>query len=325
MDPIVAEEEIPKPAETHAEGKTEQTVHQLESEINKAYDSVEKRFGELWTSASKNAEGLQEQYHLDQRKDEILKQLNNAKANINDKAKVSEHLAQFETQFKSLKDQVQLSEVNLPDIDFKKLNQQANTYLDTLDNRLEQVEKQAGKYVNQFASFLTGIVSVDNGDSTTEQTFGEDKETLFSSTLGSNYGTSRYDSELFKLHTTAKLFLNEDLDVESELKAFKVDAKTEEISKLLEKYDQTLRKLMNELVPVKISYQSFWYRYFKLENNLKEQEEKRRQLLQSKESKSGANEEEEEFTWDDDDEEDEVVDVGKEVKLESKDDDDDWE
>lgn len=324
MDPIVAEEEIselPKNSKPHDEGKTEQNIHQLEQEITNAYDAVEKRFGDLWSSASKNADDLQQKYHLEQRKNEVLKQLNSAKANINDKAKVSDHLAQFELQFKSLKDQVHLSEMSFPEIDFQKLNEQTSSYLDSLDNRLEQVEKQAGKYVNQFASFLSGMVSVNNGDSSTEQTFTDEKELQFPSSLRSaaNYGTSRYDSELFKLHTSPEMFLNDKLDEETELKAFNVEDKTETISELLEKYDATLRKVMNEIVPVKISYPAFWYRYFKLEADLKLQDEKRRKLLQTKKQKTGAEDEEEEedFTWDDDEDEEGVVDVAKEVKQPS--------
>ena len=50
--------------------------------------------------------------------------------------------------------------------------------------------------------------------------------------------------------------------------------KTKEISDLLEKYSTTLTKTMNELVPVKIAYNLFWYRYFKQENKLKEHERK---------------------------------------------------
>lgn len=86
-----------------------------------------------------------------------------------------------------------------------------------------------------------------------------------------------------KLHTTEEFYLSDELDDENEIKNFNADEKTKEISDLLEKYSTTLTKTMNELVPVKIAYNLFWYRYFKQENKLKEHEKKRKELLQKKE------------------------------------------
>ncbi|EGV60465.1 hypothetical protein PSN45_001777 [Yamadazyma tenuis] len=341
VDPVVAQEEVPQVEVSHDEGKTEKAVHQLEDEIDKAYGVVEKKFADLWTSAAKNAGDLQEKYKLEERRNDILKQLNAAKDNIDDRAKVSEHLAQVESQFKSLGEHVKdvnLPEFHIPDIDLKGLSNQANVYLDTLDNTLEQVEKQAGQYVKRFGSFLTGFVSVSNDDANTESTFQGEKETLFASPLSSNsaYGASRYDSDLFKLHTTPESFLNAKDD--DRLKTFKVDDKTKEISELLEKYDSTLQVLMNKLVPVQIPYNTFWYRYFILQDELKEQDEARKKLLQAKgkSQEEGADDDEEDFTWDDDDEEEEAVDVASELKkskekakktakVSENDGDDDWE
>ncbi|CAH6720222.1 protein Dos2p [[Candida] jaroonii] len=307
IDPVVQ----PK-ADTTADN-TPQAVNQLENEIDKAYTTVEKKFADLWTSVGKNTEELQQKYHLEEHKNELLKQLNDARANIEDKTKAKEHLAEFEAKIKSLSEQIPVKALDLKSIDLKALGTQANGYLDTLDSKLEVVEQQAGKYVSQFTSFLSGIVSV-NQDATPPEK--EDKEVLFTTKLGSNpnYGTSRYDSDLFKLHTTPELYLDEKLD--GDLKSFDVDSKTKDISDLVARYDNTLHKLMNELVPVKIAYNVFWYRYFKLEDNLKKQDEQRKKLLETKETKKA---EEDDFNWDDDDDE-EPVDVGKDVK-----DKDDWE
>lgn len=326
IDPVVAQEELATNDKAHDEGNTEKAVHQLEQDIDKAYTVVEKKFADLWTSASKNAEGLQEKYKLDERRDEILKQLNSAKENIGDKAKVTEHLAQFESQLKNLGEQVKdinISDIKVPEIDLKSISAQANTYLDSLDNQLEKVEQQAGLYVNKFASFLGGFVSISNGDNQTEETY--EKETLFSSPLdSSSYGTSRFETDLFKLHTTPELFLNDKLD--DGLDKFNVDEKTKEISELLNKYDGTLRKLMNDIVPVKIAYNVFWFRYFKLEDELKAQDLKRKQLLNTKDKPA---DNEEEFTWDEDEDGEEAVDIGddSDIKKSSKqdDEDDDWE
>lgn len=328
IDPVVVQEELASNEKPHDQGNTEKAVNQLEEDIDKAYTVVEKRFAELWTSASKNAEGLQEKYKFDERKNEILKQLSSARENIGDKAKVTEHLAQFETQLKGLGEQfkdINISDIKVPEINLKNIGKQANTYLDSLDNQLEKVEQQAGAYVNKFASFLGGFVSI-TSDSQSEGTY--EKETLFSSPLdSSNYGTSRYETDLFKLHTTPEMYLNDELDNDNEFEKFNVDNKTKDISQLLDKYDSTLRKLMNELVPVKIAYNVFWFRYFKLEDELKAQDLKRKQLLDSKDKTT---ENEEDFTWDEDEDGEEAIDIGddSDIKKSSKQDeeeDDDWE
>lgn len=302
IDPIVAEETTTKPQE----GKTEKAVHQLEDEIDKAYNNVEKKFGDLWTNASKNAGDLQEKYKLEENRKQMLDQLKAAKDNLNDRAQLSQHLEQFETQVKSLS-----SQIHIPGIDMTQLNQQANNYLSNLDETIELVEKQAGAYVSQFTSFLSNIVSVDQGDNDKEAS-DEENKTLFTT---ANYGTSRFDNDLFKLHTNQESFLSDKLDIPEEIKKFNVDDKTGTISELLSKYETTLAKSMNDLVPVKIPYQLFWYRYFKLETSLKQQEEKRKQLLEKETSDKARDqdEDEEEFTWDDEDDED-TVDVGKSQK-----------
>lgn len=305
IDPVVEQKA------TAEEDKTPQAVNQLESEIDKAYTTVEKKFADLWTTVGKNTEELQNKYHLEEHKNELLKQLSDARANIEDKTKAKEHLAEFEAKIKSLSEQIPAKALDLKSIDLKALGSQANTYLDTLDSKLEVVEQQAGKYVSQFTSFLSGFVSV-QPDATPEK---EDKEVLFTTKLGSNpnYGTSRYDSDLFKLHTSPEMYLDDKLD--GDLAKFDVDSKTKVISELVAKYDNTLHKLMNELVPVKIAYNVFWYRYFQLEDNLKKQDEQRKKLLDTKETKKA--DDDDDFNWDDDDDE-EPVDVGKEDK-------DDWE
>ncbi|ODV77158.1 uncharacterized protein CANTADRAFT_8305 [Suhomyces tanzawaensis NRRL Y-17324] len=268
--------------------QTEETVQRLESEIDKAYSAVEHKFQDLWTNASTQATGLQEKIKLEEHKKQLLSQLSNARLNIN----------------------TELIET---------IKSQANHALDSLDSTLEQVEKQAGQYVSLFTSFFSSIVSV----APKEQ---EKEEVLFS--LNDSYGTSRYDTELFKLHTSPSYYVDEASDA---AKAFDADTKTTEIAELLQKYPNTLTKLMNDLVPVKLPYNQFWYWYFVHDDKLKESENKRKELLDKK-TASGAGDDEE-FTWDDDEEEEETqeeaVDVAKEVKPkkddDDDDDDDDWE
>ena len=305
-DPIVAQEELPK-TEGANNNKTEDAVHKLEDEIDQAYTAVETRFAGLWSSASKNANELQEKYKLEEHKKQLLEQLSSAKENINNKAKVTENLGQIEEQLKALSG-------HMPDVDLKNLQQHATNTLDTLDSTLELVEKQAGKYVTQLTSFFSGMVAVNPDDLQAEGS----RETIFKTPLNSkeNYGTSRYENDLYNLHTTASIYTSDEADSEQEIKNFSADAKTDEISKLLEDYPNTLTKLMNDLVPVKVSYELFWYRYFKAEAKLKESEKKRKELLKKKENKEANDngEDDEEFTWDDDDDDEDVVDVAKEAQ-----------
>lgn len=285
-DPIVTLEAESEKKENDT--KTDNAVQKLESEIEKAYEAVEARFGTLWTNAAGNAQELQEKYKVEEHRKQLLEQLKVAKDNINNRAKVTETLAQFEEQFKK---------VPVPEVDFKKLQLQANDALDVLDSKLELVEQQAGKYVSQMSSFFSNFVSVSGPTSDSKNI--DETSTIFvaPSHPTSEYGASRFDNELFKLHTTTE-FYTDPVGDEKEA-GFNADSKTEEISKLLEKYPNTLTKLMNDLVPVKISYNLFWYRYFEHESDLKQAEKRRQELQKDK----GDEEEDDDFTWDDDEEE----------------------
>lgn len=315
-DPVVAQAELPEtstPAEVLESNKnTQDAIHRLEDDIDSAYSSIEQKFATLWSSASRNAQGLQEKINFEQRRKELLEQVKSAKVNINNNKVVQENVQSIERQLKELGEQVKALESK---IDFKTISTQANSALDTLDSKLEIVEKQAGKYVSQFTSFFSSMVSIDPTPQTKEP------ETLFSASSlpSAAYGSSRYDTDLFKLHTTESVYLGDSKDIKSEVDLFKVEEMTAEISALLQKYPDSLEMLMNKLVPEHIAYNVFWYRYFKLEAELKANELKRRELLTKKESgKDSAighvdEDDEEEFTWDDDEDDEEVVKVEKET------------
>ncbi|KAG7662187.1 uncharacterized protein J8A68_004315 [[Candida] subhashii] len=302
--------------------KTEETMEKLEQEIEHAYESIEHKFQDLWSIASNN---LQERYNLEEHKKNLINQLNSTKEGLNSKAaniNISENL-------KSIEDQVR--NLNLKDIQSTDIVNKANTALDFVDSKLEAIENQAGKYFSSFGSFFSNVISINPGSSSSSSSSAqeietarasqdnEDEKVLFNSNLNNynNYGTTRYDNDLFKLHTTQQSFLNSELDTEEDFHNFNVDDKTNEISNLLEKYPSTLKKTMNELVPVQLSYTVFWYRYFKQEAHLKELEEKRQQLLQRDHSKDTKTDEDE-FTWSDDDDEEETDEVEESETEKSK-------
>lgn len=313
VDPIVVLDEVPETTEV-GDTKTDHAVQALESEIEKAYAAVETRFGSLWSNATKNANEIQEKYQVEEHRKQLLDQLKVAKDNINNKAKVTETLAQFEDHFKK---------VPIPEVDLKKLQLQANDALDVIDSKLEIVEQQAGKYVSQMSSFFTNFVSIAAPQSDAKQ-LEDETSTIFvaPSHPTSEYGTSRYDNELFKLHTSAEYYTEPIQDDKAD--TFNADSKTKEVAKLLETYPNTLTKLMNDIVPVKVPYNTFWYRYFHHEAELKQAEKRRRELQKEK----GDEDEEDDFTWDDDEEEVETSPEKKEkpVKQETKpESDDEWE
>ncbi|CAI5757512.1 unnamed protein product [Candida verbasci] len=265
MDFVEPVESVP-----HKESQTEETIEKLEDEIDHYYQLVESKFAELWNKTSENEQ-------VKELKTNLLNQVNKTRE-LNDKIHIKEHLAKIEDE---------ISKINI--------NTQINSGLDLLDSKLEIVEKEVGKYVSSFTSFLSNIVSIAPKE--------EEKEELFNTEY---YGNTRYDNDLLKLHTSEEFYKDKN-------DTFDVDSKTEEISQLLKKYPN-LQKLMNELVPVKIDYKSFWFNYFKNDDKFKDDEKNRKKLLESNE---------EEFSWDNEDDDEVVIDkkdTEEEVNV-----DDDWE
>ncbi|KAI5957043.1 hypothetical protein CANMA_004456 [Candida margitis] len=324
MDPIdtvyVKEEEIfnenssKTSPENERASRTEETIDNLEQEIDKAYGVVEAKFQDLWND---NADLLQNKYHLDEHKQSLVRQLNTLKANVSE----NKNLQAASEGFRAFEEQ--LKQANLEQrLHVNELKKTATSALDALDSRLEIVENKANEYVTQFTSFFSNIVSV-RPETDPEQP-QDDKEVLYSSPLNkyTQYGTTRYERDLLKLHTTEAYFTEDGNDDPEELKQFNSDSKTTEIDNLLKKYPDTLTEMMNELVPVRVSYNTFWYRYFKNEEKLKELDEQRKNLLRKEkngeETTGKTNEkEEDDFTWDDEDEEETPVKVDKPKESET--------
>ncbi|KAI5963846.1 hypothetical protein KGF57_001221 [Candida theae] len=303
MDPIdtvyVQEEDIfsedvsKSKLEVEKSNKTEETFENLEQEIDKAYGAVESKFQQLW---KENAGVLQDKYHLEEHKQSLINQLNVLRANVGENKNVQsvgESLREFQEQLKqsNLEQRLHLNE----------LRKAASSALDGLDSRLEAVENKASEYVTNFTSFLSNIVSVK------PEPKSEEKEVLYSSPLYTQYGATRYDNDLLKLHTTKEFYTDDTIDNEEEISNFNSDSKTSEIEALLKKYPETLEETMNELVPVKVSYNTFWYRYFKNEGKLKDLDKQRKELLQKEKkgetAEKARDKDEDDFTWDDEDEE----------------------
>lgn len=310
-DPIVAQEELPDHKAVNEEGntneKTQKAIHRLEEDIEVAYSTIETKFSSLWANASESAQGLQEKMKLEDRRKEIVSQITAAKNNINNNKMVQANIQSAEKQLKDLGDHIKSLESS---IDVKSISSQANKALDSLDSKLEIVEQQAGRFVSLFASFFSNIVSIDSPKDSSKK----EPETIFSNSgiPGAAYNSTRFETDLFKLHTSEHFYLDDSDDSTNDDGYFDIEEKTLEISNLLKKYPDTLEKLMNKLVPVEISYSKFWERYFKQELKLKENDQKRKELLSSESEvkaklslENASDDDDEDFTWDDDDEDEE--------------------
>lgn len=327
VEPETKESETPTPAiapqDAETNRKTEEAVEKLEDEIDKAYSAVE-----TWWSQTLS------KLQIDQHKQEILDHLAKAKANISNKAAASESLNAIEDKLKSLsvpdnvRTQFETLNANVKQVDLKKplealeavklddVKRSANSALDALDSQLEKVENAAGAVASSFFSYFSNIVSVQPGGETTEKA-AETTETkivqspkddaTLSFVKDKNYGSSRLDNDLYKLHTSEESYIGELSETEQKAIAlFDVDSKTQEVSELLEKYPNTLDRMMNSLVPVKIAYNVFWFRYFTEEKKIRDADKKRQELLEKPATGAagGGDDDDDDFTWDDDDEDD---------------------
>ncbi|KAF1999263.1 hypothetical protein P154DRAFT_523477 [Amniculicola lignicola CBS 123094] len=111
--------------------------------------------------------------------------------------------------------------------------------------------------------------------------------------------TTRFDAQLHVIHSSLDSFLKDPSSPEWEnwKKGFEVEAKTDAISKDLEKHEE-LRRAMEKCVPEKAQYADFWCRYYFLRHVIESEEQRRREML-----KASAPVEEDEVAWDEDSEE----------------------
>ena len=277
---------------------------------NDIITQLENKVASFWSS---DKEGVTGESIL-QQKNDILSQIGAVKESLVANETLHSNVQIPETKLKELTEKVKNADFGFS---FDEVSIQANKALDILDSKLEIVEQQATKFVSLLTSFFSGMVAVSAPESNDVLETPKDSDRTdraYSGILCSAYGNTRYDSDLHKLHTTESYYLDdadaEDLDVD-------VLSKTDEIAALLAKYPDTLDPLMSRLVPVKITYQRFWNRYFAHELRLRQLEESRKSLLSPPQKSSAVpksfpsaeipadtedGEDDDDFAWDDDDE-----------------------
>lgn len=253
-EPVISHQQLLNDEVPNSTEHSIPAMARLEHDIDDVYSLIESKISTFWNSASRSVQGTQ------------------SKSNT----QLGEHERKKDGALVEKKSISGLLDASDPKIDLASISVLANKALDDLDSKLEIVEKKAGYFVNSITSFFSNA-SVNKSTSLANRNV--DDSSPLPIIPGDAYGSSRYDMELFKLHTTEDLFLDDKLDDVTELSKFVVDDMTEDISSLLSKYSETLEKLMKKLVPTKLTYNKFWFRYFKQESKLRAGEKARKELL----------------------------------------------
>lgn len=266
----------------------EDTLSTLLTEIDGAYHQIESRFSKLWLIASTTASDASNKLNLDAQKQELQSQLEGLRSTLSSVTAAGLALSPA-----MVREQLAEIEKKVPAV--AAVQEQANTALDKLDEKLESVERTATRYVSGFRSFFSSIVSVEpsiDSDSLARASseLSNSVATDSSGTSSFGYGPSRHQTELYKLHTDPSLYTT----APAAVSGITISDRTIEIASLLKKYPE-LQKLMRELVPETVDYNSFWERYFYNVGQLTKQEEKRLALLQDPTK-------DDQFNWDDEEE-----------------------
>ncbi|QLG71100.1 hypothetical protein HG535_0B01380 [Zygotorulaspora mrakii] len=173
------------------------------------------------------------------------------------------------------------------------VSEKAQQYLEQLDANLHNVESLAQDYWTQVAKpgFWSSVTAklgtkLDEVVNLGEENLKNTAELTKHNTIGGN----RTEAELRALSTDKNVYLNSKSEVDKEID---VDAKTDEIAKLVEQ-DKDLANLMNEIVPQDISYTAFWTTFFTERQRILDMEDKRKKILEANSLLK-----EEEVGWDD--------------------------
>ncbi|KAK5136765.1 hypothetical protein LTR08_002061 [Meristemomyces frigidus] len=112
------------------------------------------------------------------------------------------------------------------------------------------------------------------------------------------FHTTRLDAQLHAIHTTPSSFTEDPQGPEWETwrEGFDAGKETDAIAQDLDKYED-LRRAMEQLVPEKVEYKTYWLRYYFLRKAIEEEEKRRKEVL-----KGASADPAEEVAWDDDDE-----------------------
>ncbi|KAI9316036.1 hypothetical protein BX666DRAFT_2028268 [Dichotomocladium elegans] len=184
-----------------------------------------------------------------------------------------------------------------------------NMDLSQLKNEVVQGTRYAEQYLSKFGSevfdILSNAITIREPEEHTQQQQQQQQQQQ-------RVFATRKENLLAKMRTDPNTFLQEPKEskiLNTFVASFNIDDYTDEIAKLLDDMPD-LREVMNELVPVKVSYPIFWQRYFYHAWCIDQEEKKRQMIVQEAEDDDDAD-----FKWDSD-EEDQMI---KELSSNSND------
>ena len=194
---------------------------------------------------------------------------------------------------------------NTENVDLQESESLISRFRTEATKRLREIEKAEDaadeallKFGSNVRNFLRDAVTISaptepstSVDSTTK-TSSKKSQVLFESKDSEGkrvIHTTRFDAQLHAVHSSQDSFMNDPKESEEWEKwkgSFDVDAKTDDIARDLEKYE-SLRRMMERLVPEKVEYADFWRRYYFLRMVLDQEEGRRKELLRGKLSMIG--------------------------------------
>ncbi|KAG7699436.1 hypothetical protein KL930_001932 [Ogataea haglerorum] len=274
----------------HKDQKTEELVNNFEEQVGKVYSNIESQTVSGWNTFSEYLSNFQKklpEFLTDTKeitkKIDLQNRINATKENFEkNMAKVQSRLN--EEELKELKE----NSAKL----LQNLNENTNKYLDGLDQDLEKLENLTLGYATKLGNLLADKTGIRFGSE--EEDGAKKDEIMFN--MPQNLATSRLEAQLHELENNKDLYLT-NWNSES-VKDYVLTADDEAEKKLLAA-KESMKKLIDQLVPDQIDEQVFWKTYFCNKAKFLEEEKKRKEILQQKPA-----DDDDDFTWDDDDEED---------------------
>ncbi|KAG0168286.1 hypothetical protein DFQ28_008755 [Apophysomyces sp. BC1034] len=189
----------------------------------------------------------------------------------------------------------QLTSMKLPD----------NINLGQLRQEMAQGTRFAEQYMQKFGTeimqVLSKTITVLEPESDEEQAAakGLAGQRIFASRKDALLAKMRLDPDTYLVDPANKVHGDQETKVLETFNAgFNVQDYTDEIARILEELPE-LREMMDGLVPVEVSYATFWQRYFYHAWKVEQDEQKRQLIVKGAE----ADEDDTDFKWDSDDEE----------------------
>ncbi|ODV97032.1 hypothetical protein PACTADRAFT_48808 [Pachysolen tannophilus NRRL Y-2460] len=316
--------------------KTEKVAENIENKVDELYNNFERNTSKNWGSFNGFLTNFQKNLpdYVNQTKDRLEKlsikeekddKTRGLEVSSSEQASRQEALAQRFTQSKA-------EARKMLDL----LSTTTSSYMNELDDDLDEVEKIVGGFASKFGSYLKDVVTIESpliasssgadkkensnnnndydDDDDDDEIDDKDSKMLFNvpSNLDARAAAataaqtrkvyaSRSEQQLYELNNSQELYLNKNKI--KDLKKFQefssnISIKKDETEKLLSQ-NNDLANLHNLIVPEKISDTEFWTLYYYNKDLFDKEEVTRKKLLES----SKLNNIEEKFDWDDDEDE----------------------